>query len=306
MQITQTRVALAVLVAALIVAAVWRMAPPAAGTAATAQAPRRGAQPVPAASAAPLVARSSSQAAVAVRPASVGQEFHTSDDLAAYVRRYAPQALTGNARAALYVGLAIEHCQGEIEVYNATGRPYEGFDRCRGFLEDGLPEQPPEFWQKLALAGHDPLAQLVQVSDDFNERNHYDPQTAQAVVDRAARSGDTEVYFGISNLPILDARDGFAWLRVACERGFDCRMSNPALGMDCVKSGNCGADETVFDRWGGIDHEEVVSRARTISAALDRGETPFVPLVGEFMLERQAKKLAEGEAERARQMGWAR
>jgi hypothetical protein len=93
MKIRPMRVALAILVAALIVAAVWRMAPPAAGTsapaatAATAEAPMRGAQPVPEATAAPLVAPSSSQAAVATVPqnavSDAARGFYTSDDLGA-------------------------------------------------------------------------------------------------------------------------------------------------------------------------------------------------------------------------------
>ena len=62
------------------------------------------------------------------------------------------------------------------------------------------------------------------------------------------RARDPEVYVTLGYaLRRLggDRREAAAWLLVACDVGYDCRLSNPRFGLGCVEHGHCRGDETI-------------------------------------------------------------
>ena len=292
MKITQTRVALAVLVAALIVAAVWRMAPPAAGTAATAEASMRGAPPVPDATGPPLarpLARDRDDSPATIAAPSVGRAFWYADDYYTFIRDHAAAAYGGDGRAAYYiagprssVGRGRNYMRRDGTAFGPYQEPCARFAtrihsrscrRCEGAYTW-------RYWQERAISAGDPLA-LLQLAVEEQQS----PQQQRAAVDAAARSGDPEVYYTLGLwLPMLGVglTEAVGWQLVACELGYDCRMDNPRVGMGCLEAGYCTSGQTVAEKLRdevGFDPlARAQARADAIVAELKAGRVPRVEL----------------------------
>jgi len=137
MQITPTRVALGVLVTALIATAVWWTQAPASmvvSKATTAAIPvskdTTATTPV-----AKLTRPKRPATRAATAALDVGTDYWAASDWFDFVQRNAPQALTDN-RVAFWVGIAARTCWATVELHRgAPATPYPDLEKCRGFLD---------------------------------------------------------------------------------------------------------------------------------------------------------------------------
>jgi hypothetical protein len=196
MKVTQTRVALAVVVAALIIAAVWRMAPPAASTAPAE--PARVAQPTPpAAVEAPPVTLASVPRTIS---ASTGSGVGTATLL--------KRAQAGDARAQFRLSERIRMCRPVLRL--AERGELSAMTEAEACRRDGIPVDGDQAWRDKALAAGDPIALLYAALESK------DPAQFEAAAEIAARSGDPEAYITLGHHLLAqdgtESVDAIAWM----------------------------------------------------------------------------------------------
>ena len=229
MKITQTRVALAVVVAALIIAAVWRMAPPAASTAPAE--PARVAQPTPpAAVEAPPVTLASVPRTIS---ASTGSGVGTATLL--------KRAQAGDARAQFRLSERIRMCRPVLRL--AERGELSAMTEAEACRRDGIPVDGDQAWRDKALAAGDPIALLYAALESK------DPAQFEAAAEIAARSGDPEAYITLGHHLLAqdgtESVDAIAWMILGCP---DCMVDDPRLGFaGCVEFDTCQPGTTFVD-----------------------------------------------------------
>jgi hypothetical protein len=140
--------------------------------------------------------------------------------------------------------------------------------RCeRLFVENpfeahDLPDESRDFryWAKRALEGGDPVAVMNRVfrtaldrrPTGNAEQDRLNQEAVMSDIRRVISSGDVAALFTVggmfSNPSVTDdLDDGYAWIVAACELGYDCSTSNPALGSGCVDLGTCVQGTTLLD-----------------------------------------------------------
>ena len=299
MQKHLTRLALPIAIAAsVILVAVWRVVPPASGTSSLAS----GTSPLstPAAPIKSPIAQAHPVPVTAAAPVRGGQAptvnfysgFKSAPDLFDYQQRLAARALAGDGRASYYLGLVGHKCHLAIEYYRLMGEHLPDFDRChRMLVEDpfaGLPAREGgyrwTFWRELAIAQGDPVAELEDAV--FWHRDN--TARMRAALNAAAASELPEAYFSLGSALLVvgdNNLEALAWMEVACEFGYDCRMDNPRIGMGCVEQGYCVADTTWSqnnrDQFDATPMADIDARAAAIKAALAAGQVPPVTLPGD-------------------------
>ena len=219
-------------------------------------------------------------------PAGASEAFWHATDYYTFIREHAQRAFAGNARAAYYIKAATRKCADALELHRVTGEPLMYKECARLATDDPFVDLPPRadgypwmYWQERAISAGDPLA-LMQVA--FEEQQT--PVQQQAAIAAAARSGDPEAYFYIG-LFMHRFGGGFedtvGWQLVACDLGYDCRMSNPRVGHGCVERGFCQAEQTleikVRDEVGAWTFSKAEKRAEEILSDLSAGRVPVIP-----------------------------
>lgn len=182
--------------------------------------------------------------------------------------------------------------------------PYDvaqaAYDRCHDFLDHSTAtdEGSALQWLTSAAKAGQPAARsslAAKIIEQDMQRGFEaasgvsDPKQRQ-VLDRsvpprellrqAVKSGDPEALFTVSEMiPILKPKnqgaqvDRFAWMLVACERGFDCspRAEWVAVGCQTATCGSTSEPGDVVRILAGDEWSAVQNRAQEINESLDAG-----------------------------------
>jgi len=176
----------------------------------------------------------------------------------------------------------------------------EVYDRCHDFLEhpSGSDEESALRWLISAAKSGQPAAQSMLAAKILEQDMRRGFETASgdsgvssgSSIDRsvpahellrqAVKSGDPEVLFTIGELmPALNPTapdvqvDRFAWMLVACERGYDCSGGAEWVAVSCPSPtcGSISAKADVVQILSRDDWPAVQDRAREINASIDAG-----------------------------------
>jgi hypothetical protein len=179
--------------------------------------------------------------------------------------------MNGDGRAGWLLSLVLVDCKVLLDTADRRDPALRGtlaedrlddskIQRCEGFRAahplDGLPDEAkrPSYWRELAIAAGDGRAVAYRAVVERATRVNNDMDSATKASYRslilddlrvAVATKDPEAIATLANVffqPKVsrDPRRGVAWLIAACELGYDCSMTNPALRSACARSGTCG------------------------------------------------------------------
>jgi hypothetical protein len=175
------------------------------------------------------------------------------------------------------------------------------YDRCHEFVDhDGSELGSAAEWLARATSAGQPLAQTVTASkilmqelqQDFTKAGGVaNPNSETSIVNgddprellrTAVQSKDPEVLFSIGEAqPLLDPTNTdkntnrFAWMLVACQRGFDCSANAEWVKNSCANDPRCASANSPSDlvrTLAGDKWPEVEQRAHDLSVNLDQGQ----------------------------------
>jgi hypothetical protein len=216
------------------------------------------------------------------------RDFYQATNLFPFVKRAALDAINNHdGRAAYYVSEALKACalvfrqaqqdpafESNFDLEYAKLAPKapdwarvkarRESDRCAQLAKaDPFVELParaegyrkPAFWNEMAMAENDPLAEAHQAYMDVIGGNYTNQagrmamvKQAQEFVNDVARSGDPTALFLAGQLlsngkASSDPLRGVGISLAACDLGYDCSANNPANSFHtCKESGGCPAD----------------------------------------------------------------
>lgn len=194
-----------------------------------------------------------------------GTRFRTTNDYFDFVSKAAPDALAGDGRAAVYIGLALIKCLGVVREYQRSADPEadfnaklaaqppepqwileiqrEEFHSCIGFAKSdafsSLPERPEgyaiaSFWLTQAYNDHDPAALAIHAGNVLGTglSTGITPESlnaAQSDIDEALSSADPPALFQLSR--IFGLGGGAYGIRIV--DGISLGIVACDLGYDC-------------------------------------------------------------------------
>lgn len=239
------------------------------------------------------------QQASAVRPADAAEwdERYRTEDLFSFAQAAAAAAIKGDGRAGWLLSLVLVECKVVLGRADRRDPALRGslaearlddskLERCKGFRAadplDGLPDEAKRvsYWRELAIAAGDGRAIAYRALVERAAAVNPDMDSAAKADYRAlilddvrvvVATKDPEAIATLANVFLQpnvsrDPQRGFAWLIAACELGYDCSMTNPALRSACAQSGTCDGT-TLMD--GFRRSASAAEFAKTYAAAQD-------------------------------------